>query len=387
MSKPSLEFIILNGDSDTLFGDDLSRSAEERRTELENKYRGYSLVLPVDAAVARQKLESLYAEAKRLLERQAPPIFREPATRLLGGRVARTITSPPEGLKHARTLWQDSLCGMLDCRRELDGQPVDYTVRMPLFDEDGEFIRHEARILSKLGADKPTNDPFHGHFRRYLPTMLGTFATKLGDQEGYRIEIMFEDLESFRTLFEVREAFPDGAEFQTAVWMFNRLLEGLGYAHNQLVIHGGLVPCNILVRPSDHAAKLLGWNGSVVDPAKTFDHIGLMHDDYREFYPPEVTEKLTPTPATDIFMAAKCMVYVLGGDTKTDKMPDSVPDYLQNFLKSCLIARQSGRPNDAWVLRREFDEFMRSHYGPPKFHKFEMPPRERQDADETEDER
>jgi len=234
-----------------------------------------------------------------------------------------------------------------------------------------------------MGADQKTDDPFHGHFRRYLPHMLSAFTADCGD-DGMLNGILLEDLTSFRSLEEVREAFPEGVDFQTAVWIFNRLLEGLGYAHSQLVIHGGLVPCNILIEPTDHAAKLIGWNGAAVDPVRTLDHVGVMHDDYEDFYPPEVSNKEPPTPATDIYMAAKSIIYILGGDVKTNRLPKRVPDYLQNFLRSCHITAQAMRPANAWELRREFDSFMRTHYGPPRYHKFEMPPRRRQtDNDEN----
>ncbi|MFA5185294.1 MAG: hypothetical protein WC551_02315 [Patescibacteria group bacterium] len=368
MPKPRLDTLICSSDSAALFGELCGATSDERRRELENKYQGFALVLPVDAIEARSRLDSLYEEAKRKLGQEITASI----TRIQSGPLPRVITAFPGEFKLGRTLWQDTLCDMLTGKRTLDGKTIPCTARLSADAECNELIQREAHILSKLGTDSQTNDPFHGHFRRYLPTMLGAFTA---DEADDRNGILLEDLEDFRTLVEVRETYPDGVEFQTAVWMFNRLLEGLGYIHRQTVVHGGIIPFNVLIHPEDHAAKLIGWNAAVVDPVRTFDYVRLVHDDFREFYPPEILEKEPPMPATDIFMAAKCMVYILNGDMKTDRMPDEVPDYLRNFLKSCLIENPYQRPNDAWQVRDEFDQFMRDHYGPPRYHPFRMPER------------
>lgn len=378
MPKPSIESLIHTADPATLFGEIRGSTSEERVRELDMKYRGFALVLPVDATEAKKKLETLYEQAKQALGKMeataTPRVRTEPPTRI--------ITAFPGRFELSEPLWQDALCDMFAGVRRLDGESLPCTARLAAEAECNEFIQREAFILTKLGADVPTVDPFHSHFRRYLPAMLGAFSTERGNRTADLCGILLEDLTEFRTLSEVREAYPEGVEFQTAVWMFNRLLEGLGYVHRQSVIHGGIIPPNVLIRAEDHAAKLIGWNAAVVDPIRTQDYVRLKHDDFGSFYPPEILEKELPTPAADIFMAAKCTVYVLGGETETDKMPDRVPDYLQNFLKSCLIQNPYQRPQDAWQVRDEFYRFMQDNYGPPRFHPFAMPPRTQTDNDD-----
>lgn len=378
MPKPRLDILICSSDSTSLFGELYGVTPEERRIELDNKYRGFALVLPVDASEARAKLDKLYEEAKLTLGVSATTIERP-----LPKTPFHVITGFPGRFELSEPLWQDALCDMFAGTRRLNGESLPCTARLAAEEECNGFIQHEAHILAKLGANSLTADPFHSHFRQYLPAMLGAFSIALDDSGDQLCGILLDDLTEFRTLAEVHETYPDGVEFQTAVWMFNRLLEGLGYVNRQGVIHGGLVPTNVIIRAEDHAAKIIGWNASVVDPIRTFDHVRLMNNDFIEFYPPEILEKEPPNPAADVFMAAKCMVYVLGGDVKTDRMPDEVPDYLQNFLKSCLILNPYQRPNDAWQLRDEFSQFMRDHYGPPRYHPFRMPERKTLNEQET----
>ncbi len=370
MPKPSIESLILSADPATLFGEIRGVTPEQRLSELDMKYRGFTLVLPVDADEAKAKLDQLYDAAKLVLG-ITPATVKNP----LPETPLNVITAFPGRFELSEPLWQDALCDMYAGVRRLNGESLPCTARLAAEEECNGFIQREAHVLAKLGANAPTADPFHSHFRRYLPAMLGAFSTARGDAKESLCGILLEDLAEFRTLEEVREAYPEGVEFQTAVWMFNRLLEGLGYAHRQGIIHGGLIPPNVLIRAEDHAAKLIGWNAAVVDPQRTGDYVRLMNNDFIGFYPPEILEKELPTPAADIFMAAKCLVYVLGGETDTDKMPDSVPDYLQNFLKSCLILNPYQRPQDAWQVRDEFYRFMQDNYGPPRFHPFAMPPR------------
>lgn len=371
MPIPRIETLLFQDDPEKLFGSPTSATYEERLCDLQTKYRGFSLVLPVDPPGLQQRLDLLYAKAQDELNELTLPrasVDRKPAD------PQQIITAFPGEYSLGRVLWQDPLCDMLACRRTLDGETRPCMARLACEEGCNGFIQREAFVLNRMGADQTTDDPFHSHFRRYLPHTLGTFTADCGD-EGMLNGVLLEDLTSFRNLEEVREAFPRGVEFQTAVWIFNRLLEGLGYAHSHLVIHGGIVPCNVLIEPTDHAAKIIGWNGAAVDPMRTFERISLKHDDYEDFYPMEVSDKESPTPATDIYMAAKCMVYILNGDMRTNRLPQSVPDYLRNFLRSCLIAAPAKRPDSAWELRREFDGFMRNNYGPPRYHKFEMRPR------------
>ena len=77
-------------------------------------------------------------------------------------------------------------------------------------------------------------------------------------------------------------------------------------------------------------------------------------------------------PPTDLFLAARCLIYLAGGDPVRDRMPDTVPVPMQRFLQSCLLEGTRMRPDDAWALMEDFDELLHALYGPPKFHELTL---------------
>jgi len=256
-----------------------------------------------------------------------------------------------------------------------------YRTTYPIFDTEmqviaktasdpsvNDLLQNEAQILSDLQDKQADHDVrYYANFLRYLPRLLDEI-------EDNDLQINFlEPLDDFYSLEQVHEAYPDGVEFQTAVWFFNRILEALGFIHREGIIHGAILPAHIMIHPKDHAAKIIDWTAAVVNPAENFEHISVISDAYEDCYPAEVFERQIPSPATDIYMAAKCIVYILGGNTETNEMPTNVPDYLQNFIRSCLLVSAHQRPKDAWKLRDEFAAHIKRHYGPPKYHEFKMP--------------
>jgi hypothetical protein len=71
-------------------------------------------------------------------------------------------------------------------------------------------------------------------------------------------------------------------------------------------------------------------------------------------------------------MAARCLVYLAGGDPETNWMPKSVPPSMQRFFATCLLARARMCPDDAWMLLEEFDELLLRLYGASRFHELTL---------------
>jgi hypothetical protein len=77
-------------------------------------------------------------------------------------------------------------------------------------------------------------------------------------------------------------------------------------------------------------------------------------------------------PATDLFLAARCLVYLAGGDPVTNWMPDAVPQPMRQFIASCLLESARMRPDDAWALLEDFAELLQRLYGSPQFHELTL---------------
>lgn len=108
-----------------------------------------------------------------------------------------------------------------------------------------------------------------------------------------------------------------------------------------------------------------------VDPNKLYVWAVVAH--CAGFYPPEVFAKRTPSPALDIYMAAKCVVALLGGNVETGAIPDSVPIQIRTFLSASLLESPTKRPKDAWQVHDDFDQLV-GRILPKKYREFKMPP-------------
>jgi hypothetical protein len=215
-------------------------------------------------------------------------------------------------------------------------------------------LDRERETLAKLWS--ATRDT---HYGRYLPRLSEYLP--VSDTWGRRANV-FHYQPGFRTLDQVREQYAalDGRHL---AWIFKRLLTVLGFSHRQDAIHGAVFPCHVLIQAASHGLQLVGWGQSVERGRR----ITIIPGDYQRWYPPEVLRNQPASPATDLFLAARCLVYVAGGDPETNRMPNSVPQPMQRFFATCLLERARMRPDDAWLLLEEFDELLLRLYGAPKF--------------------
>lgn len=273
---------------------------------------------------------------------------------------------------------------------------------------DNDLVWNESGILAFLAPD-PDSTFFH-----YVPNLIDSFEAK----DGHRVNVIDSIPTPVVTFEEVQRAYPKGLDFRDVVWMYKRLLIGLGYAHNKGVVHGAIIPPHVMVFPETHGAHIVDWSyalnfaaivvpkadpkakaspaapkpknaweklladseydpdpvrpvGPPPDPNRMY--VKALSVAWESFYAPEILVKATPTPATDIYMAAKCAVYLLGGNVETNQMPDSVPSQVQAFFQASLLPATRARPQDAWELHDLFDKLMLQVVGPRKFRPFTMP--------------
>ena len=239
------------------------------------------------------------------------------------------------------------LCDVYEAVYANGGGDNHVVVKIARDKQDNDLVWNEAGVLGFLHDGETT------HLKRYLPTLIDAFEGK----GGHRVNVL-ERLNGWLSLEEIIRAYPKGLNFRDMVWMYKRLLVAIGFAHTKGVIHGAILPSHVMVHPVEHGAKLLDWSYSLnfaellkpppPDPAvktpkvaatkaRTTAWAKLLEDSEidpdsdpvrvagppadpnrmyiraisvqgDESYPPEVFLKQTPTPATDIFMAAKIAV-------------------------------------------------------------------------------
>lgn len=232
--------------------------------------------------------------------------------------------------------------------------------RSPL---DSDLVENEHKVLSAMyPAAQPPEKLY-----RYMPKSFDSFLLQtpgIGNRRVHVLQLFDEHV----SLAEVMAAYPKGIDFRDMAWMFRRCLEGIGFVHKEKnVVHGAILPPHLLVHMVHHGAKFVDWCYAVPNWDAEKSHVKAISKAYRAYYAPEVLAKKPPTPETDLYMIAKCMVALLGGDVATNAMPAAVPKAVQNFLRSCLFEAPTRRPRDAWTLYDELDEVLRALVGERKY--------------------
>lgn len=169
------------------------------------------------------------------------------------------------------------------------------------------------------------------------------------------------------TYEDLRQAYPDGVPATAGVWLANRVLETLGWVHNSGYAHASLTPQHMLVHPREHAVVLVGW--SRVVPLGTA--LRARSTEYKQYYPQDVWDGGVVTRASDVAMAMRSLFYVLGGDTVTGALPDTVPEPLANLVYN--NSRPVPATTDAWDLQKQFKATAVKVFGPAKYIPFEVP--------------
>jgi hypothetical protein len=234
-----------------------------------------------------------------------------------------------------------------------------YTLKVSRVPEGRSRLDNERKVLTYLLTRAGDTT-----YLKYLPTLAESFLVRDGTDK--RVNVFLHE-PGFYTLEQVHEQHPtlDGRHL---AWIFKRLLTVLGFCHGRGTLHGAVLPSHVMIHPANHGLQLVGWGQSV----ESGEPITALSTRYRTWYPAEVRRKQPATAATDLFLAARCLVYLAGGDPVANRMPDTVPAPLERFVSTCLLEGARMRPNDAWVLHDELDDLLRELYGPPKFHELIM---------------
>lgn len=235
---------------------------------------------------------------------------------------------------------------------------------------NNDLMKTEVRALKVLNGPDTQEK-----WRKYVSQLVDSFVYVETGRPRRRANVL-KLLEGFYSLEQLRTIFPNGIPDVHAVWIWRRLLMTLGFAHDNGVVHGAVLPGHIMILPQEHGLTLVDWCYASIASDSKFSPLVAVVNDYKQWYPEEVLNKQAPSPATDIYLAARTMVYVLGGNPLTGVIPSSVPRQLRAFFNGCLQSKQAARPQNAWLLLQEFDELLENLGGrffPRKFRPFVLP--------------
>lgn len=226
---------------------------------------------------------------------------------------------------------------------------------------DNDLLEAEISALKTLHDDKRSDN-----FKLYLPTVVDRF--KASDRaavvmtkarQALKDPGVFEDLVP---LSEIVRKLKGEIDFRHLVWMSNRILSALGFAHMNGIVHGAVVPPHMLLGPLSHGLHLIDWCYSVTGVSKK--HIPAIVPAYKKHYPKEVFRKTPPTPATDIYMWAYMIRAIAGKST---------PHRFKGLFDWCLADAPIHRPQDAWKLQDQWGSLAKEEFGPSKYLKLSLP--------------
>lgn len=233
----------------------------------------------------------------------------------------------------------------------------EYILRVPRNRGGNHLLAKEQMVLEEL-IEQSRDDPY----RLYFPEPVESFHVQ-------RRQINVSQWrEGFFTSEQILDRYPYGIDGRHLAWMFNRTLESLGYVHSKGWIHGAVLPPHLMFHPESHGLQLVGW----IHAERSHRTLRIAPTRFKTWYPVECRQKKPATPSVDIYLAAKSMVYLAGGDPISNSIPERIPVELRRFLKGCLLESVRMRPQNAWELHEEFNELLEVMYGLPKFHPLDI---------------
>lgn len=232
-----------------------------------------------------------------------------------------------------------------DVYRAVDDQGEKRIIKLsrPSIPDGAAMLRREAETINTL--QKSAEGTAYG---RYFPVVIDSATTTKPNSQTATV---FKNRDDYFTLSEIHQKFPSGLDGRHVSWIFNRLLTVIGFSHSQGILHRGILPDNILVKPANHSVKLIDWKEAGTGALSTIS------GRWRTHYPPETFKKERMSPASDIYMAAKAVMWVGG----------PLPPQITAHLRACTMESMLTRPQDAWVYLEEFKHMLEDVYGPPRF--------------------
>ena len=236
---------------------------------------------------------------------------------------------------------------------------LNLVVKVARSHEDNDLMRAEAVALTALKAI-PTP------VLAGVPTLKESFAV---DGVWKRHANVLTAYPGFVTAEQVRGLMVVDA--RSAVWIFKRLLAVLSWAHHFGWVHGAILPPHVLFYPDNdggaardarkHTVRLIDWCYAV--EYKTRTRLSSWSPAWEKLYAPELLNKKSIGPESDLYMAAALMRY----------LGDKLPPGLEAVLARCLEKNPQRRYEKAEYAMDAWSKAALAEYGSPRWHEFNLP--------------
>lgn len=346
----------------------------------------FGVLIAEDPEAKKEQLNVIYRQLAKILHpdrHQNNSLSQEKAEEafpLLSNFYEKAKTRIDKGIYGSNTPDDDDIDFIIKTRKQ------EYHLRATLAEGDlsvlykGDFVNEAGEvvnIIAKVIQDPADNDLAQNEIKtlrtllatpskasKHLPNFYDQFKTTDG-----QLGIILNYLEGYYDFYSVKEKYKNGITEKHMVWMLGRLLSIAGFAHSKGVVHGNIEPAHVMIRPQDHNLCLIDWSYAAINPFQTGDGFKVFNED---FSAPEVAERKKPIPASDLYSIGKCMIFLLGGDLKTNSLPNSVNEQLRRFIQYFVLPSPLQRAQDAWEMHEQLSKLIVALWGPKKFLEFKM---------------
>ena len=239
-----------------------------------------------------------------------------------------------------------------------------YLLKISHNDKYISFMNNEYEVLKKITPD-PVEKPV---LYNSIANIHDSFTLRVKNRSKRKVNVFHYDPECV-TLHRIKSKYPNGLvggpndEYgRNFATIFKRILLSLTVVHKEGYIHGAVIPEHYIFHPVNRFGKLVDFIHAVPigEPVKA-------KVPNKKFYPPEILNGEPVTTESDIYMAGKVAIHLLGGNLSSNFVPREVPSRISGFIRALLIEKQNRRPNDAWQLHQDFSEVLKKVYGPPEY--------------------
>lgn len=237
---------------------------------------------------------------------------------------------------------------------------------------DTDLMRREVTALKKIRRNLEPGSTSHWYLPRLVDALRIKDAKRVERQANVfepLIAAKPEDAREWVSLADVIAAYPRGIDPRDGAWMWRRILVVLFIAHDAGFVHHAVFPEHVMILPPEHGVILIDWCYSAELGTPPVAKVSR----YNDWYPEEVSAKKPSVAETDIALAARTMIKVLGGNPVTGELPRSVPRGMRAYFRACTLPYASQRPGDAQRLLDSFNQLIERLWGPRRFREFHMP--------------
>ena len=237
---------------------------------------------------------------------------------------------------------------------------MDVLVKVALAPDCNSLLEHEARLLKRF-SDAPKGSKLAG-VNKFIPRLLDTFVIPDGKGKRFRANVI-PFLDGYYSITDLKNIFPTGLDPKHVAWIGRRNFALVAAASLAETVHGTIVPDHVLVHPISHDPIHIGWTTALDRKSNVKNRITMVIDRWKDWYPPEVFKKEAQDTRTDIYMAGKTIIYLLGGDTHKDTIPRSVPAEFAQIVLKCVERDINKRPKTGGRILDDFTKVLEKLWG------------------------